>query len=161
MVNLPYFKQDTDYSCGPAVMQMVFRFYGKVFSEDKLIKKLKTNKDLGTAHQAMIELALAEGFYVYVNNESSLEEIKFFHNKNIPVIVHYLEPESEDGHYAVAIDTEEDKVILNDPWNGEKFKISYKDFEKRWRNEKGNNKKWIMVISTEDQNLGKQYLPRV
>ncbi len=168
MINLPYFKQDTEYSCGPVVMQMVLRFYGKVFSEKNLIDKLKTQKNIGTHHQAMIDLARTEGFYVYVNNESSFKEIIFFNKKMIPVIVHYIEPDSNEEHYAIVVEINKKNVILYDPWNGEKFEISHVDFEQRWFDEKGNHKKWIMVITNEykhlisnkDRHLGKQYLPK-
>lgn len=159
MIKLPYFKQDTNYSCGPAVIQMIFRFYGKVFSEEDLIQRLKTQKDIGTQHQSMIEVARTEGFYVYVNNESSLNEIIFFLNKNIPVIVHYVD--DGVGHYSVVVKVDEDNVVLDDPWNGEKFKINREQFEKIWHNEKGNFKKWIMVVSNEYRHLGKQYLPKI
>jgi ABC-type bacteriocin/lantibiotic exporter with double-glycine peptidase domain len=153
MIKLPYFKQDTEYSCGPTVMRMIFQFYGKVFSEKKLIQRLKTNKDIGTRHKAMIDLACAEGFHVYVNKESSFEEIRFFNNKNIPVIVYYVEPDGDDEHYAIVVDIEEDQIVLNDPWNGERFKMNHDDFEKRWYSKYENLKRWIMVISDEEQSL--------
>ena len=159
MLKVPFFKQDTNYSCGPATMQMIFRFYGKFFSEEKLVKKLNTQKSIGTHHQAMIDLAIEEGFFPYVNNESSIEEIESYLNKKIPVIVHYTEPDNDDGHYSVIIGIEKNNIILNDPWNGEKFKINIEEFEKRWKDDKRNSKKWLMVVSDKDLSLGKQYLP--
>src|SRR3989344_4539551 len=135
MVHLPYFKQDTNYSCAPTVMEMVFRFYGKVFGEKDLIQMLKTKKDTGTHHNAMIDLARTEGFYVYVNNESSLDEVASLVKKNVPVIVHFIEPDNDEGHYAVIIDVKKDHIILDDPWNGEKFKMVIDDFEERWHSE--------------------------
>ncbi len=159
MIKLPYFKQDTEFSCGPTVMQMVFRFYGKVFSEETLTKRLKTSEKTGTGHKHMIDLARAEGFYVYVNNESSTEEIKLFLDKNIPVIVHFIEPDSDDGHYSVVVGFNDNNIILDDPWNGEGFGMNIKDFEKRWFSEDGKNKKWIMVVSDSDTHIGKQYSP--
>jgi predicted double-glycine peptidase len=160
MLSVPFFKQDTNYSCGPATILMIFQFYGKIFSEEKLIEKLNTRKETGTCHQAMIELAKDEGFYVYENNESSLDEIKSFINKKVPVIVHYTEPANDEGHYSVLIGIDKNKIILNDPWNGEKFKINIEEFEKRWKDDKRNSKKWLMVVSTADLSQGKQYLPK-
>lgn len=139
---------------------MVFRFYGKVFSEKDLMKKLKTNKDIGTQHQAMIDLAREEGFYVYVNNESSFEEIEFLLEKNLPVIVNFIEPDSDEGHYAVVIGINDEKIILDNPWNSKNHKLDWDDFQKRWHNEKGNSKRWLMVVSNEYCHLGKQYLPK-
>lgn len=159
MISVPFFKQDTEYSCGAAVMQMVFRFYGKVFSEETLMRKLKTREDSGTNHQSMIDLARTEGLYVYVNNESSLDEVAYFIGRNIPIIVHFIEPDTDDGHYAVVIGIEHEKIVLNDPWNGEGFNMSIHDFEKRWHDEDGSHPRWIMVVSETDVQLGRQYLP--
>jgi len=158
MIKLPFFKQDTEYSCGPAAMQMVFRFYGKVFSEQKLIEKLKTDEDIGTNHKAMVDFACSEGFYVYVNNESTLEEVASFVERNIPVIIHFIEPCDDDEHYSVIVGINKDHVTLHDPWNGKEFEIGKKEFEQRWHSK--DCKKWILVMSTEDLHLGKQYLPK-
>lgn len=159
MIKIPYFKQNIPYSCGPVVLQMIFRYYGKVFSEQFLIDKLKPNNDIGTRHQTMIDFARKEGFFVYVNQGSSLEEIFSLLSKNIPVIVHYIEPATEDGHYSVVVDVQKDKVVLNDPWNGEKFKLNREDFEERWKSKDGKFKRWIMAVSNTDVHFGKQYLP--
>ena len=162
MLKVPYFKQDNGYSCGPTSLQMVFAFYGERINEDKLTKLLHTKKDSGASHEPLIKIANEEGFYVYVNNESSLQEITEILGKNIPVIVHFIEPSSDEGHYAVIIDITKDKIILNDPWNGEGFKMNTGDFIKRWygHSKDGLNKQWIIAISKEKFSLGKQYLPK-
>ncbi len=160
MIKLPFYKQDTDYSCGPATLQMIFRFYGKFFSEKDLIKKLKTNRTTGTRHKALLDFACSNGFYVYINNESSLKEVAYLVGRKIPVIIHFIEPDSNDGHYAVIVGINKKHVILDDPWNGKNFKITRKDFEERWHSEDGSFVRWIMVVSDEYRHLGKQYLPK-
>lgn len=160
VLDLKYFKQDNGYSCGPASLQMVFSYFGKKLGEAKLAKLAKTTKS-GTSHVNMINLARKEGFYCYVHNNSSINQIKHFIDLNLPVIINYIEPKSEEGHYAVVVGYKRNKIILDDPWNGKNFKISIKEFKKRWYDyhKKHKYSRWILVISKKKFNLGKQYSP--
>lgn len=159
-MNIPFFKQDNDYSCGPTALQMVFAFYGKILSEKYLTKKLKTKKDKGTEHSFLIKIANKEGFYVYTNNNSNLEEISYITKENIPVIVHIMEPSGYEGHYSVIVNITKKNVILNDPWNGKNFRMSIENFVKNWHNKNSKYKQWIMAISKEQFSLGKQSYPK-
>lgn len=160
-LKIPFYKQDTDHTCGPTSLQMVLSFLGDFKSEKSLSEEAHTNHDVGTKHNAMIETARKEGFYCYVNNDSSWDEIKKFITKGLPSIIHFAEPQSEEEHYAVVVGFEKNKIILNDPWNGKNFKMKKKEFLARWSGSQGNHKykKWIMVISKNDFELGKQYFP--
>lgn len=160
-LKIPFYKQDMDYTCGPASLQMVLSFLGDFKSEKSLSEEAHTDRDVGTKHNAMIETARREGFYCYVNNDSSWNEIKSFLTEGLPVIIHFTEPQGEEGHYAVVVGFEKGEIILNDPWNGKNFKMAKKEFLPRWRGSQGSHryKKWIMVISDKDFELGKQYSP--
>ncbi len=162
-LNIPFYKQDTGYTCGPASLQMAFSFLGKFKSESALTKEAKTNKE-GTTHEGMIETALREKFYCYVNEGSSIEEIKYFVHLGLPVIVDYTEPSGEDGHYAVMSGYQDGHIILNDPWNGKGFKLPEKEFISRWYDDHKLNhrcERWIMVLSKTEINIGKQYTPHL
>ncbi len=142
---------------------MAFSFLGKFKSESALTKEAKTNKD-GTSHQGMVETALREKFYCYVNEGSSIEEIKYFIHLRLPVVVDYTQPSGEDGHYAVVSGYQDEHIILNDPWNGKNFKLSEKEFVSRWHDcHPGNHTCtwWIMVLSKTEFNMGKQYTPHL
>lgn len=161
-LNIPFYKQDTTYTCGPAVLKMVFSLLGKFKSEEKLAKEAKTTRNDGTNHEGMIDAALQEKFYCYVNEGSSLDEVKYFINRGFPVVVDYTEPSGEEGHYAVVSGHQNGHVMLNDPWNGKNFKLTDKEFTSRWHDGHGGHhrcERWIMVISREAFNLGKQYIP--
>src|SRR3989344_446487 len=138
-INAPFFWQDTEYTCGPASLQMVLSFLGDFKSEIELAKKAETSKETGTSHSGMIETAKGEGFFVYINSDSNAEEMKYFLALGHPVIVDFLEPSSDIGHYAVTTAIGRgglffrEMICLNDPWNGRDYKISLKEFEKRWR----------------------------
>ena len=158
-LKLPFFRQHTDYSCGPTSLEMVLDFLGDKKSEKCLIKEAHADKIDGTKHKWMIESAASEGFHCYVNSQSTINEIKHFISLGFPVIVDYTEPSENIGHYSVIIGYKYDKIIMNDPWNGKSFSISDDNFAGRWHDSITKSRGWIMVISKTDFQLGKQYLP--
>ncbi len=159
-LDVPFFKQDTLYTCGPAVVQMILRYYGIVASEHTLREKMKTNSDVGTMHKYMIDEIRAAGLYCYVNNHSSVQEIAFFLKIGLPVIVHYMEPsENSQDHYAVVVGIEDHHIILNDPWHGKDFSLTLTDFEHRWHDGKGIYHNWLLTASKEHFGVGRQYAP--
>lgn len=159
MINLPFFRQHTSYTCGPTSLEMVLVFLGRRKNEKNLSKEAHTNSRGGTNHEGMIRTACQEGFYSYVNSGSSIEEIKHFLASNHPVIVDFIEPKTNEGHYAVIVGIVGEKIVLNDPWNGRHYKISIKKFKNNWHDPITHSKKWIMVIAKEPILTGKQYFP--
>jgi len=159
-LKVPYYKQENWNSCGPAALQMVFGYFKHNFSQGKIAKQAKTNAKRGTKNYDMIRVALEHGFYVYANDNSTFFEIRYFLEKGLPVIVNFIEPDGESGHFAVASGITSREIILHDPWNGKNFKIIHKEFSKRWHSGDNKFKEWIMVAAKNNFNLGKQYLPR-
>lgn len=161
-LKVPYFKQDTDYSCGPACLQMVFAYYHKRASEVSLIQQLRTNGKIGTTPGWMISIVRKYGFYAYVSNDSSFEEIRYFLDIGKPVVVYFVEPVTHDDHYAVVVGMENGNIILNDPMNGKQYTITKKSFDRCWHGEKKyqkNLRRWILVISPDEIPMGRQYKP--
>jgi len=154
LLEVPYHRQKEIYTCGPAALKMVYGFFGKKTKERYLARELKTTKD-GTKNSDLIKSARRKGFYCFVHDNSSVEEIKHFITKNLPVIVNYIEPRNNDGHYAVVVGFKKKKLVLNDSWNGENFKISIRKFNERWHSSNYNPKRWMMVISKKKFNLEK------
>lgn len=144
-LKIPYDKQENDYDCGPASLQMAFDYFKFHISQYKLEKEGKTNPKTGTNHENMIHVARKNGFHTYVNTNSSVSEIKEFLKQKKPIIVDYIEPSSEEGHYSIVSGLSKEYITLNDPWNGKDFKVEIDNFLKRWRNK--NSHRWILVIS--------------
>ena len=159
-LHLPYNEQQTEYTCGPASMKMIFAYFKIFQSEKNLAKQIKTNNKIGSLHSKMIATAAKSGLYCYVNQDSTIHEIKMFIYQDLPVIVHFIEPSDNEGHYAVIIGFRNTSLILNDPWNGKNFILSMSDFTKRWHDENNIYSQWIMVLAKKDLHLGKQYSPR-
>ncbi len=160
-LKVPYFKQDTEYTCGPTALQMVLAYYGMRQSEVTLTKQLKTTSNQGTSIQHMLEVARQNDFYVYMNNEASLGEISYLLTTfRAPSIIRYLETGQDEDHYAVVVGLSDREVILNDPWHGPLTRLSRLEFEKRWTcDELGTCSKWLMAVTPEPLPLGRQYAP--
>ena len=103
-LDVPYFKQDTLYTCGPTSLQMVFAYYGIRESESALAKELVADPQTGTTHEQMIAAAKKHGFYSYVNNHSAFEELGYLlYTHRAPCIIRYLEAGMNEDHYAVVV----------------------------------------------------------
>lgn len=159
-LKIPFYSQKTSFSCGPASLQMIFSYFKKPTTQKSLMRKAHTTHE-GTIHQNIINVALKEKFYCYVNNNSTIHEIKHFVDSGYPVIINYTEPSSEEGHYSIVRGYDKKGIVMNDPWNGKDFRLTEKEFLSRWHDHHKHHqyKKWMMVISKTDLQLGKQYLP--
>lgn len=154
IIQVPYFKQKRIHTCGPASMKMVFRFFGLHTKESELAKMMKTEKE-GTKYKALIGIARKKGFYCYVHEKASLNQVRHFIDIGLPVIVNYTEPDTEEGHYAVVVGYDKDRVVIHDPWNGQRFRLKFREFERRW----ADKNHWVLVLSKREFNIGKQYGP--
>jgi ABC-type bacteriocin/lantibiotic exporter with double-glycine peptidase domain len=161
LLKVPYYAQMQINTCGPASLKMVFDFFGDNLTEPELVRAAKTTKD-GTPHFNLINVARRNGFYCYVHEGASFNQIKHFIDIGFPVIINYQEPDTNDGHYAVVVGYKRNTFILNDPWNGHKFKLLEKDLNERWYDyhDKKLYHRWILVLSKKHFSIGKQYNPK-
>lgn len=159
-LRVPYYHQKTEYTCGPASLKMVLSYFHVVHSEKYLSRRLRTNKDIGSRHLMMRKAAVKQGFYCYVNDEALWEELEYFIRRKLPVIVNYVESDTNESHYAVVSGVSPKRIILADPWLGKDFRLSKLSFLKRWHSQNNDHRHWLMVISLEDIRLGKQYLSK-
>ncbi|PIN94126.1 hypothetical protein COU56_03175, partial [Candidatus Pacearchaeota archaeon CG10_big_fil_rev_8_21_14_0_10_31_9] len=56
MVQIPYYEQETNYTCGPACMRMVLGSLGIKKSEKQITKLIGTNKIRGTNHRDFLSV---------------------------------------------------------------------------------------------------------
>lgn len=152
-MKVPYHKQLHDHTCGPVVMKMILEHFGIHESQEKLAEQLGTTEARGTSHEAMIRVARKYGFRCHTQTRSSGSDVEKFLVKNIPVIVNYIDPTSGHGHYAIIVGTNGKEFILNDPENGEGFKIGVIEFEKRWHNSTGHSKGWLLTLEVKNKKI--------
>ncbi len=158
-LKIRYYKQKKDFTCGPACLQMVFNFFGKKLKQQYISKLANTTHKNGTRNKEMVSVAKKEGFYCYVRENGKLNQLKYFINRGLPVIIEYIEPSNNDIHFSVVTGYSDGNIIMNDPWNGKDFIFDSRKFSRRWH---ATNKNytftcWFMVISDKKINLGKKY----
>ncbi|MFH1308343.1 MAG: cysteine peptidase family C39 domain-containing protein [archaeon] len=144
MINLAkIIKQKFHNDCGPAALATVFCYYNKCQDYPELLKKSELSK--GTDNPKMKEMAEEIGFKTFTKENSSLEDIKNYLARNIPVIINYIEPELNWGHYAI-ITNINDKITLANPDTGKQEKMEISEFEKRWISGSGKYKRWMLAV---------------
>ena len=151
MINIPYYEQKTDYTCGPACLKMVFEHLGQKTTKRELAAFMNTTSEAGTHTDEMPRAARAHGLSAFTKKGASVEDIKDFIRRGIPVIVDYVEPEAEDRHFAVAIGFDDETLVLNDPWHGEGFRLQIGEFERRWADLRNRYQKWFMAVYGEER----------
>jgi predicted double-glycine peptidase len=159
-LDVPYFKQDTGYTCGPTSLQMVLAYHGIRESEAALAKELETDPQNGTYHHNMIEGALRRKLHCYVNDNATLPELRYLIDFDAPVIVHFLEMPEREDHYSVVVGLSDKHVLLNDPWSGERVRLTHMEFFNNWTCDAlGRCKQWLMAVTKDPLPLGRQYQP--
>ena len=148
-LKVPFFKQDTPYTCGPVTLQMAFDFFGVFEGEKQLAREAHTDHETGTKPKWMIDVAEKKGFYCHEETEATLDDVCYFLEKKLPVIIYFIEPSEDESHYSIVTGVERSTVTLNDPWNGEGYKILESEFLERWHCKCGHRVRWLMVISRE------------
>lgn len=163
-VSIPYHRQDTSYTCGPASLQMLLHHFNGVYpSESELARRLHTSNKAerdGTSHSELIRVLREEGLNVYVDNEASFGTLEAILKIGVPALVHYIEPEGDVGHYAVAVGIDTQRVYLNDPWHGSGFSLLREEFLDRWHDGKGVFTRWLLAASPEPIFSGAHYSPK-
>ncbi len=157
IIDVPYFKQEKDYLCGPATLRMVLAFFNQTESEKKLAKLAGLTeamfKKVGTPNDKMAELtktiAKKKNLFAYVKNRADLKTVKKLIRRKIPVIVNYIEPVYQEGHYAVIVgyNSKIKRIILADPLHGKNFSLKENDFISRWKSGYDNKTRWLLVLS--------------
>lgn len=146
-LKVKYYKQDNVYTCGPVSLQMVFKFLGVFIDEKRMSKIAGASKTGGTSHKMMKRAVMKSGLFCRAKSNSSMKDIRSILSQKLPVIVNFVEPSEEVGHYAVVVGLEGDELLFNDPWNGKDFRMKENDFLGRWRNGRNTSRRWLMAVS--------------
>jgi len=120
--------------CGPDSLKIIFDYYGVSVSETKIAKAAGATRGKGCSIKGLIKAAKYFGFKTYLKKKSSLDNLKYFVKKKVPVIVDWFF--EDDGHYSVVADIDKNNITLIDPslkrgirkFSNEKFLRIWFDF---------------------------------
>jgi predicted double-glycine peptidase len=143
MIDLPNLRQTFNYDCGAKAMQIVMAYYGVDVREDELISHLSCHPE-GTSITNMIKVAEEYGFQVEATTGTSLSDLKKYLEEGFPVII-LLQAWAEksmtrddwrvdekDGHYVIAIDYKDDRIIFEDPSSFHRTWLGLDELDVRW-----------------------------
>ncbi len=131
-LKVPYFKQETIYTCGPSSLRMILGFYGIHNSEKELAENLGTNDAIGTERVRMGEVAKMNGLLPHERSDASLGDLRAFLDLGLPTIVRFVEPSQNTDHYGVVIGMSDEEIVIHDPWNGPEMTYELGMFFVRW-----------------------------
>lgn len=143
-ISVPFYSQETDYSCGPAALRMMLAFYNIIKTEQELIEKAQTSFE-GTCNDVLAETA-SQFRMCIVQTDLALKTVFRCVDTNTPMLINYINPVNDIGHFAVVVGYSDTHVFLNDPKNGEGYGVEHGHFEERWRSGDGQHKKWGLIF---------------
>ncbi len=139
---IPYYKQETNYTCGAACMRMILESMGITKSEKQIATLLKTNKVIGTWHKNISELAERYRFDYAIIREAKLVDLLFYRNTGWETIVCFTK--AKIPHYAVVKKINWHSIYLLDPYYGPKVRYTLLNFKRKWHDHEG--ERWFMAI---------------
>lgn len=134
-MKVPFYKQETSWTCGAAAMRMALGALNIKKSENELVKILKTNKVRGTYIKSFKILASKLDLkYVEMTN-ASFKDIKSLLKKNHVIIINYYFPRDKLDHYAVVKSISKERIFLLDPWYGISHSYNLTYFKRIWKSD--------------------------
>jgi len=100
--------------CGAASLKMVLDYYGVLVPEREIAKIANATKEKGTSPAGLVKAAEHFGFKAMVKENCSLDDLRRYVDKKIPVIVNWFE-NHDGGHYSVVVDINKKNIVLADP----------------------------------------------
>lgn len=135
-LNIPYFKQDKDTTCGVASLRMVLAFLGKDIPESDLEETCETSW-LGNTCGELVQGSMKYGFEAEeIENMTPDYVTKLLTNK-FPLIA-LLDPAvlygglEGFGHFVVITGLKGDTIYYNDPDRGENVTAPVERFFNAW-----------------------------
>ncbi len=126
--------------CGPACLKMVLDYWGIHRTEKEIADLRQIPSDTNTSDEEIKKIAESFGMKVEIKSQSGFEDIFYWIDKKVPVIVDwftrgrsdYSDSEVADGHYSVVVGLDDSFIYLQDPEIGSLRTLKRVDFMKVW-----------------------------
>ncbi len=122
------YQQTKDYTCGPAAVMSLLRYYGKLsdqqmnkITEIRIAKEMGTTKAEGTNEEQIVCWLNKHGFNAKSSHNCSVSGLRQYLTKGIPILVDWID---WGGHWVAvagydfagnARDMEHDTIFFADP----------------------------------------------
>lgn len=156
-LNVPSVRQRTAYTCGPAAVEAVAKYYDIDCDETMIAKLAGTTEEAGTSPDQVIDVCRKIGLQVYGVNGMTVPQLQRKLILGFPVIACLqawgTEQEidsNEAGHWVVFTGWNAMGAILEDPATnvGQRMLMPWPELSRRWRDvdAKGNEYKRFGVV---------------
>lgn len=148
MKKFPFYKQETNYTCGAAVMRMALEYFGIKKSEKQIAKLLGTNRTRGTWHKDLPILAEKFKLNYVVMRQAKISDLKWYQKNHFIVVLCYFNRQEKIDHYAIVKKIDKKYIYFYDPYFGDQHKHLLKYFEKIWKfdSKYDKEKHWFLAI---------------
>lgn len=136
-MKLPYFKQETDYTCGAATARMMINGLLDINeSENFFAQLLNTNDQVGTLREAFNALhTLNHELECKTGINGDMTMLTHLQQTGYVVALLYMLHDGDDapvGHWGVFKSIDNKKITLLDPWMGPNYSLPLSVFMSRW-----------------------------
>lgn len=157
---IPYYRQQKDYTCGPAVLRMALAARGHKLTERTIARCAQTNAKHGTSNFGMqrclrkleapywmayrcryrdLQRSVKEGVVIV----DWMPQVIFPDHKEFTPSRNF-NPE-KDSHYAIVVAAGEHFVTLQDPVLGRRVRVSRVSFMKTWH-DAHSSVHWLLCV---------------
>ena len=88
-MDLKFYRQETNYTCGCAAMRMALEHFGIKKTESQLAKAFKTNKVTGSSNRSFPRLAEKYRLSYVVKRDGTLRDLKYYLRNGCVIILGY------------------------------------------------------------------------
>lgn len=113
MLDLKPYRRQIKSFCGPASLKMVLDYHGVSVPEKEIAILACATREAGASPEGLVKAAEHFGFEAFSKENSTLDDLRYYLNKKIPVIVDWFW--ENDGHYGVVIGMDKKNIIFRDP----------------------------------------------
>lgn len=146
---IPYYKQEKDWYCGPAVMQMFLASQKVLSSQDQLARELNTTQRRGTDNNQILNYLKNKQFEYSVQRgldpQTALEKLASAIKQKRSILITYWHLTDKIGHFALVKKLTRKTITLQDPDKGPSYTLALKTFLKNWHDSEG-NPHWFVAI---------------
>ena len=145
------FTQETNITCGPACIKTIREYFNQLELEESYIASLaNTNEAIGTSREDLENTLKTLGLKTHSQFDGTLDQVKEYINKDIPVIVYYWSEDDSGNsvswfHYSIVVGISNEQITLADPWTGQLETIPPHEFLDLWYCDNG-QKNWFIAV---------------
>jgi len=161
MRRIPFYRQETHYTCGPSVLRMALAAYGRKVSEAYLKRLCGTSARHGTSNNGLMRCLRTMEVPYITEYRARYDELQIYVERGV-VIVDWMPqvvfPEhpgfqaspqfdpDEDAHYAIVAAAGKRRVFLQDPVLGRRVRLKREEFVRAWRDPTSKSYHWVLVV---------------